>query len=780
MKKAIVFILVVSLAAAFSGLTMARDIKKSGRTVIKTSGKTNFLRDNRTPGFYKASVVDTYNVIRYNFEVNNWQGWTKVDNTAQVDTFFHVDDFSGLEEGGHGLLVPIEGSQSMWCGARPGNDCYMCLWSTAPGYGNSWDQQLVSEEIIFEETLYLDFHAVFDCEGAGYDELYIEYKNNNDWVNLATYGGVGDVIDSYSVDSATVGGSTRFRFHFTSDGAWSDQDGLYDTDGAVIIDSITVHDTGSYYNFEDFEAAFVGDHSAGIWQSMDDSAFGMYSSLRSGMKVLNEDPCNENLTTQIMFFFGSTVQADQNKYPGLYVTPFCLNGGGTKAPCQNESVISAPIGMTRYSSNNDNIQDMTIPAGERDNFGGVLFKFEMYGDLPLDNLIFYNWAVRNIINGCPQDWKDRDFGYYWPYYGYNYSGNIISDLVTSPNDTLQVELNIIDMCDSWGGIYGTCENHTPGPWFDNVSIQRFDISGPQWYYRGLDIFQDNFPPVEDTDGFVRADMAQNITESSATTRIDPGDSIVVSVTSPIAGGLIEDPSGGAAVYIHVKAYDIGPGGKPDLYGLQMISDPWMTYISDNSEWTKLQGDTARIGDNGTVMMDKYMFDLNDSLLTKGYMVEYYFSAKDMDGKTSYLPENALNGGTFEFTCLPTGNTNILYVDGFDGRGSWNGLVQDYLDTALNAVLSTGYPDRYDIKSPSSTVGNGPESRTDVKNLGLFYHTIIWDSGDLNSGTIGNGTTDESNDCALLEAWANDEGATPHNHKTNLLVMGDGVVSDLNS
>ncbi|MCD6379328.1 T9SS type A sorting domain-containing protein, partial [bacterium] len=60
------------------------------------------------------------------------------------------------------------------------------------------------------------------------------------------------------------------------------------------------------------------------------------------------------------------------------------------------------------------------------------------------------------------------------------------------------------------------------------------------------------------------------------------------------------------------------------------------------------------------------------------------------------------------------------------------------------------------------------------------HTIIWDSGDLNSGTIGDGTTDESNDCALLEAWANDEGATPHNHKTNLLVMGDGVVSDLNS
>ncbi|MDZ7859261.1 MAG: T9SS type A sorting domain-containing protein [Candidatus Krumholzibacteriota bacterium] len=771
MKKATVLILAAFLVASFTCPSRARDTEKNDRPVIKIPGKTDLKIDDTAPGFYKAASVDTYNIVRYDFETLDWQGWERVDNTADPDTFFHVDDFSGLGSGDFGRLEAIEGSQSIWCGARPADDYYMCSWAAAPGYGNNWEQYLVSEEVVFEGTLSMGFHLVYDCEGGGYDNLYIEYENDDgSWTNLATYGGIGDVIDSCSVDSASVGGNTRFRFHFSSDGAWSDEDGLWLTDGAAVIDSITVYDGAGYFNYEDFESASVGDHSIGIWQAETRPAFGKYSGLRKGMRILDGDPCNENLNTQIVFFEGSTVPADQNKYPGLYVTPFCLNGGGTEAPCQNESVYSPEIVMTKYSSNNDEVQNMTIPADQLDDFGGILLKFDTYLDLPLDNLVFHTWGIRNINNGCPIQWQDDGVVYYYWGRGYRNEYYDISSLVLSPNDTLQISLSVVDMCDVWGGTYGSCENHTPSPWFDNVTVQRYDISGPQWSYRNLDLFQDNFPPTNNTDGFVRTDMALNINTSS--TVIDPGDSIVVSVTSPIAGGLDEDPAGGAAVYLHVKASDIGTGGKPDLYGPQMISDPWMTYISDDGEWTKLKGDTARTND-GTPVQGKYMFDLNDSLLTKGYMVEYYFSALDLDGETGYLPLNALDGGRFEFTCLPTGNTDILYVDDFDGRGSWNGTVQDYLDPALNDVVSTGYPDRYDVKSPSSTVGNGLNSRTDAANLGNFYHTIIWDSGWLSMGTIDN------DDTTLLESWAKDESGTPHNHKTNLFVMGNNVVSDIN-
>ncbi len=89
-----------------------------------------------------ASAVDSYCLVWDDFEQLNWQGWTTLDNTAQVDVFFHVDDFAGLGGGAYGLLVPLEGTKSIWCGTREGTDArasasftYLCSWSDAPGYG---------------------------------------------------------------------------------------------------------------------------------------------------------------------------------------------------------------------------------------------------------------------------------------------------------------------------------------------------------------------------------------------------------------------------------------------------------------------------------------------------------------------------------------------------------------------------------------------------------------------------------------------------------------------
>ena len=69
----------------------------------------------------------------YDFEQIDWQGWTRVDNTAPGDTCFHVDDFAGLGGGTYGRLVPLEGAKSLWCGARPGATAgwYTCNWGSA-------------------------------------------------------------------------------------------------------------------------------------------------------------------------------------------------------------------------------------------------------------------------------------------------------------------------------------------------------------------------------------------------------------------------------------------------------------------------------------------------------------------------------------------------------------------------------------------------------------------------------------------------------------------------
>jgi len=53
----------------------------------------------------------------------------------------------------------------------------------------------------------------------------------------------------------------------------------------------------------------------------------------------------------------------------------------------------------------------------------------------------------------------------------------------------------------------------------------------------------------------------------------------------------------------------------------------------------------------------------------------------------------------EIQCLPTGTSDILYVDDYDGRGG-----QPYFDTVFELLNIS--PDRYDVRGPSSLVGNG--------------------------------------------------------------------------
>ncbi|MCD6380276.1 T9SS type A sorting domain-containing protein, partial [bacterium] len=795
MKKTLVIVLGICLVAMFAGTVSARDIDRGGKSIMKDMNGTGLLTDDGVPGFYEAAAVDTYQIVRYSFEVSNTMGWTLVDHTAQHEIYWHVDDFAGLGGGDWGMLVPITGDQSMWCGTRPGTDEYYCSWGAAPGYGNNWNQHFESDEISLTTDVVLAYHARFDCEGYGYDELYVDYLDlNGDWVTARTWGPYGDTVDVVTVAVAETGPTTKFRFHFTSDGAWSDQDGLYNTDGAAILDDITVTADAVVLDTEDFESANVGDNSTTFWTGFSEPGYGSYAGMKTGL--MEPDPCHDDYGTQWAFLEGSTeLSTRQDLYPGMYVTPRCLNGAGLEAPCQNEGIISPPIVMTKYSSANNEVQDADIPAGDQGLFGGVLFRFQVYRDLPLDNLIFYTWSVRNVVNECPGAWKDRNYVYYGPDKDYLFTGENVSDLVSSPNDTLQLNFGVTDMCDVWGGYYGTCAQHSPSPWFDNVYVQRVRTSGPQWSYRNLDIFQDNFPPNGDETGYVRADAANDITETAELIRIDPGDSIVVTVTSPTSAGIkgvdVDGYENGDTqadwphVYMHFKVTP-DMGTDPSIFQASVdTSDAYIAMILPaptfiGSGWFKVQARTAIVGENRSRVADKFMFDLCDTVFTYNHVIEYYFSAEDQNDEWGYRPTNALSGGSFEWTCLSSRPYvySILYVDDFDGRGSWDGEVQNYMDPALGAVSDVVW-DRYDMNSPSSMVANGLSSRINAHMLGMFYEKIIWDSGDLNIGTIGNGVDDKADDCAMLEAWANDEAAEgAREHATNLLVMGDGVVDNL--
>jgi hypothetical protein len=116
----ILLALVLSVTIAQS--REARDAAVRPVRIVPEGAYDPFEIDQGLRGRFTEAHVDTYCIVWYDFEQMNWQGWTRFDNTAQIDTFFHVDDFSGLGGGAYGCLHPIEGTRSMWCGMS------LCGW----------------------------------------------------------------------------------------------------------------------------------------------------------------------------------------------------------------------------------------------------------------------------------------------------------------------------------------------------------------------------------------------------------------------------------------------------------------------------------------------------------------------------------------------------------------------------------------------------------------------------------------------------------------------------
>jgi hypothetical protein len=786
MRKLLCLPLTFLLFVLCTECAAARDTANPGRrpTIAWSSERALENIDPGLRGLYESAAVDTYCIVWYSFETNSWQGWTRVNNTAQIDTFFHVDDFVGLGGGSFGGLVPAEGTKSMWCGVRPNaSDPYLCSWKRAPGYGNNWSQMLVTDAISLVGAMIFSYHLAYDSE-PDYDFTYVEYDGGGgNWQRLAVYDNFGDTIAQHYIP-LTIS-RTKLRFRFTSDGAWSDQDGLWDTDGAAIVDALRVRDHAAYNNYQDFESVPVNAVNAGIWHAQPEIAFGNYSGLKNNLT--DKDPCGDNLGTQVVFFVGSPNPS--SSYPGLYDTPFCMGPGGVSAPCQSESIVSPVLDMMMYTTNNSSVQNGTIPPGDLPLLGGCYLVFTVYRDLPLANLMFYVWSVRSIdALGCPGQWQDDNYVYLSPRRDYLEQWQDVGKYIAG-DDPVQIALGVQDMCDVWYLSYGNCGAHTPSPWIDNVRLYRFKTVGPQWGFRDLDFFQDNFPGAEyDLESIIRADMANDIFPNTNPV-IRPGDSIVVDCNSILGGGIAADPTfGGPAVYLHVKATYIGPAPtKPNLFGPTLAGSVtygtttpvtvYFNYVSDDGVWTKIQAEEARTG--AGVVDDKYMVDLNDNLFTRGYAIEYYFTARDNAGIETALPTWARsNGPCFEFTCLPTLNSDVLFVDDWAWRGTFTGTVTDYWKQAFEAVLAppNDKVDIYHVNGPASAVSSGPGGRAKNYHLTTTYRTIVWDSGTIPAGvaTISDGITDKSNDAQMLVDWM-----SLSENRCGLWVCGDDVAADLN-
>ena len=146
-----------------------------------------------------SAAADTFHLAWFSFgtAAPDWQGWTTIDETAQPGPYFHVA--SGLNEldgGTFGQLLPLEGAQSVWCGASP--QAPFCGYATLPGYGNGWKQYWTfcyeHTEVIV--TAWLHYLIFWDSE-PGYDQTVVQVQDNAGvWQDQASVNGG---VDSYDV-----------------------------------------------------------------------------------------------------------------------------------------------------------------------------------------------------------------------------------------------------------------------------------------------------------------------------------------------------------------------------------------------------------------------------------------------------------------------------------------------------------------------------------------------------------------------------------------------------
>jgi hypothetical protein len=403
-----------------------------------------------------AAVIDTLAIAFFDFEDGvggpDPQGWTSVDWSEHDTVYFHVDDFVGVPG-----YAPLSGSQSLWCGAREAPSCN--LDATYPGYGNGWDQAFESVEFPISGDAQISFRARFEMEAYNYDWAFVEYMSvSGVWTKLGQFNDVGDTLLSETVPSDSLAATTRFRIRVVTDYLSSDEDGYFDTHGAVVIDSLLITDDGGLVDYQDFEGETQGATvtSDGDWSAVGYS-FGNYGALFDGTTVLQEDSLIYNDTHLWGFFNASPDDYSCRGHPEQAVVPYAKGDSTEPTDFIFNSTVSPLIDLSRT------LDGTPLPSN-----GTVIVEFDVYRDLPnVNDWLLYDLRWRFLVGGCYTRWQSD---------GYINWGPGVLDWYTKSEEApltpgathIQLSLEVWD----YGFYYyydaSTCHSHSP--LFDNVKV----------------------------------------------------------------------------------------------------------------------------------------------------------------------------------------------------------------------------------------------------------------------------------------------------------------------
>jgi hypothetical protein len=408
-----------------------------------------------------SSTYPYYQTIRsYSFDnggTPNAQGWTTQDMTAQYGVFWHVDDFSGLSD-----YLPLDGTKSMWCGVRPGvvtDPAYQ----NAPGYGDNWNQILrfpsITNPLGAGRAVTLAGYIRYDMEN-NYDRVDIEYRSpagSGSWNLLGSF--TGTAPTSSPGFSFTPSASTfEIRYVMTSDASASDESYGVNSNGAVVLDDISVFDnaTSQTLYFQNFESYPVGTTNGGSWVAETPAAVGNYAGLVSGSTVYQAG--TSNTTGMWSFFNGSSATWACGGHPSQAAVPYTPSPGSTRAPDYLYNEIRSP--WIDLSVDQDNLPtDATMTA--------LAMEFDVYKTTSSDG-VFPGWSWRFVVNGVLQPWSGVTFLTTSPSW-FGMSTTQTGGIPIPPGAThVQLALFASDVLYTGGG--PSC--HSQAPLFDNVRILR--------------------------------------------------------------------------------------------------------------------------------------------------------------------------------------------------------------------------------------------------------------------------------------------------------------------
>jgi len=739
----------------------------------KALGDTIYLIGNpENPAHYNSAGVGPQ--VSGTFEdasgAPNWNGWTHRDFTSSDEHYWQVSEFRA-----------INGAYSYWCGTDfDGN----------PGYGNDWNQVVIFKYVVADpgaSSLVNWTCTIQNDTEPGYDYTYVEYNAGGVWTVLGTPMDdtrVYSIDESFTVQSGeyvgTGGDEIQLRIRVTSDGAWSDEDGLWETDGACQVDDIIVSVDGVVVDSEDFE-----DQVSDNWLPDLLPGVGDYAALYLNLQDL--DPCRSNFSSQVAFVDDGVVVPGTGGSPGQtwrygpggYIVN---NTGGQAGPDYyiNNAIFSPPLEWP------DGAEACYIQY--------EIFRHEELGSYAVWPGIFYQWHVYSVSTGDPDDLyratgQNRNFVQYG---GPDYviQREVVSDLLEYGRTHVMLELRVIEYGYVWGWI-GT--DGTPAPYFDNALVVAYPFNGPAIAGRPIDWFQDNFPDTGDIDlidlasNSVRLDAAQNIAPQDYLVNM-PGDSCWFDIAPVRAGSvLLEYPE----FHVRMKAnplfdaYRVLPDGftlTPGFFdGDESLIEGWVAADSC-------------FNDNNippTYIENRWFVDLPDEhFFYPGDVLKWYVKAQDLVGGdvgTSLLPGDTTGFASFGHShdliypadfvvrALPTvwseygDQPDILIWNDFVDRGADN----EWRLALNNMGLHQGVDyDVYATNGPSSGVGNGLGGRATSAQLSE-YQTLLYSSGDLSVNLLSNGDfeNDPSNDLGVVSNWF-------AQGDKNAFFTGDNIVSGL--